>query len=118
MGGTFIALDALGIPFEGVAAETEWHLRELTRRRFPWLQMWSDCMSLCPKAIVRGATQASCDTVLLAGGPPCQPLFEPWQAGSLQGRARGPIILLFKLRDQLRELCTEANLPFSGSWRR
>ena len=59
IGGIFLALDLLGAPFDGVAAEKEWHLRELTRRRFPWLQTWSDCMSLRPEAMVQAATQSA-----------------------------------------------------------
>ena len=100
IGSIFVALTSLGVGFSAIAAEKEAHLRALVHDHFPAVTPWADMQKLQLQDLVKLLPQGT-DSILLNGGPPCQPSSGLGsQAGFEDPRAQ-PLVHFFRLRDEL-----------------
>ena len=114
IGVVWCALSDLNLPFVGWGAELDGDLRALVRQKHPAVQLWADCKSLKPDAIVKEANRNACVGILLTGGPPCQPFSQlgpaRWDgATGFEDRRRRdePLLYFAELREALASACAK-----------
>ena len=62
IGGAFLALDLADLPFFGVAAEKEGHLRDFTHQHWPHLKLVKDCGHLEADDLIAQVRRHNCRT--------------------------------------------------------
>jgi len=72
VGGAFVALDTLGIKFEGVAVESRAHLRDFVKAKYPHISHVHQVGCLKTDGIISEAQRLECAGILFIRGPPCQ----------------------------------------------
>ena len=112
IGGLFVCLSRLKVPFDAIIAESDTGLRDFVHARFPTAEVFKDALSIDSDLVMKRANKKKYIGILLAGGPPCQPF-------SLAGRQRGwaesrssPSSHFCSLQRLLRTRCKEASLRF------
>ena len=90
--------------------EKEDQLRNFIRSHTPQVSHWSDFLKLNVQDVWKQITKGGYTSVLLAGGPPCQ----PWSALGSQKQwsddRSDPLSYFFVFRDELKALCDTAHV--------
>ena len=113
IGGAFLALHLADLPFHGIAAEKEPHLRDFTFKKWPHLEMHKTCDTIKTDKIIKQATSSNSAGVWLVGGPPCQPFSCAGQRGGFQDGRSNPLVAFCELKRELQVACEEASLDFN-----
>ena len=113
IGGIFICLTLLGLPFSGIAAEIDHDLRDFTHRKFPQLTLFSDCTSVTLDVILKQFRSRQHGGIFLVGGPPCQPFSAAGKKRGFDDVRAAPCSYFCTLKRQL----TDASVQHSFSFR-
>ena len=112
IGCVFVALEQLHIDFLGIAVEQEPACQACTRRHFPHLTFADDVMTFDVEQAVTLASQAGSKTVLLAGGPPCQPFSSAGKQRSFKDPRSAPLTKFLHDTNIARQACAKIGLQF------
>eukprot|EP00971_Amphidinium_carterae_P184535 3663563-Amphidinium_carterae.1 len=112
IGCAFVALQSMGIQFEGISAEIDEELRTHVHRKWPHISTWGDLTTLPTATVLQQFRQSRCNSLLLVAGAPCQPFSSLGKQHGFNDPRSQPLTHFFRMRDELQHACGEHNIQF------